>query len=46
MMQPDWHSADIIAVLKKRSTSLSAVSCSAGLASTMLLHGIGPKVKG
>ncbi|EHB8435027.1 transcriptional regulator, partial [Salmonella enterica subsp. enterica serovar Infantis] len=23
MMQPDWHSADIIAALKKQGTSLS-----------------------
>lgn len=36
MMQPDWHSADIIAALKKRGTSLSAVSRSAGLASATL----------
>lgn len=26
MMQTDWHPADIIAALKKRGTSLSAVS--------------------
>lgn len=36
MMQPDWHSADIIAALKKRGTTLSAVSREAGLASTTL----------
>jgi lambda repressor-like predicted transcriptional regulator len=32
MMQPDWHSADIIAALKKRGTSLAALSRKAGLA--------------
>ena len=26
MRQPDWHSADIIAALKKQGTSLAAVS--------------------
>ncbi|WP_279205366.1 helix-turn-helix domain-containing protein, partial [Obesumbacterium proteus] len=36
MMQPDWHSADIIAALKKRGTTLSAVSREAGLASSTL----------
>ncbi len=30
MMQPGWHSADIIAALKKRGTSLSAVSRQSG----------------
>ncbi|EPN8619371.1 helix-turn-helix domain-containing protein [Escherichia coli] len=34
MMQPDWHPADIIAGLKKRGTSLSALSRQAGLASS------------
>lgn len=34
MMEPDWHSADIIAALKKRGTSLSAVSRNSGLASS------------
>lgn len=32
MMQPDWHSADIIAALKKRGTSLTALSRNSGLA--------------
>ncbi|WP_423732593.1 helix-turn-helix domain-containing protein [Hafnia paralvei] len=36
MMQPDWHSADIIAALKKHGTSLSAVSRNSGLASSTL----------
>ncbi|EMF0718187.1 helix-turn-helix domain-containing protein [Citrobacter freundii] len=36
MMQPDWHSADIIAALKKRGTSLAALSREAGLASSTL----------
>lgn len=34
MMLQDWHSADIIAGLKKRGTSLSALSRQAGLASS------------
>ncbi|HEI8293011.1 TPA: helix-turn-helix domain-containing protein [Citrobacter koseri] len=38
MMQPDWHSADIIAALKKRGTSLSAVSRQSGLASSTLAN--------
>ncbi|ELW3714519.1 helix-turn-helix domain-containing protein [Salmonella enterica] len=38
MMQPDWHSADIIAALKKRGTSLSAVSRNSGLASSTLAN--------
>jgi len=38
MMQPDWHSADIIAALKKRGTTLSAVSREAGLASSTLAN--------
>ena len=38
MRQPDWHSADIIAALKKRGTSLSAVSRKAGLASSTLAN--------
>ncbi|NLS54454.1 helix-turn-helix domain-containing protein [Hafnia alvei] len=40
MMQPDWHSADIIAALKKRGTSLSAVSRNAGLASATLTNAL------
>ncbi|AJQ99726.1 transcriptional regulatory protein [Enterobacteriaceae bacterium bta3-1] len=36
MMEPDWHSADIIAALKKHGTSLSAVSRNSGLASSTL----------
>ena len=36
MMQPDWHSVDIIAALKKHGTSLSAVSRNSGLASSTL----------
>ncbi|ECC5187616.1 helix-turn-helix domain-containing protein [Salmonella enterica] len=38
MMQPDWHSADIIAALKKQGTSLSAVSRKSGLASSTLAN--------
>lgn len=38
MMQPDWHSADIIAALKKRGTTLSAVSREVGLASSTLAN--------
>ncbi|EIF2895969.1 helix-turn-helix domain-containing protein [Salmonella enterica subsp. enterica serovar Mishmarhaemek] len=40
MMQLDWHSADIIATLKKRGTSLSAVSRKAGLASSTLANAL------
>ncbi|MBO1503296.1 helix-turn-helix domain-containing protein [Serratia proteamaculans] len=36
MMQPDWHSADIIVALKKRGTSMAALSRKAGLASSTL----------
>ncbi len=36
-MEPqDWHSADIIAALKKRGTNLSALSRQAGLARSTL----------
>ena len=38
MMQPDWHSADIIAALKKRGTSMAALSRKAGLASSTLAN--------
>lgn len=40
MMPPDWHSADIIAALKKRGTSLSAVSRNSGLASSTLANAL------
>ncbi|EAQ5908843.1 helix-turn-helix domain-containing protein [Salmonella enterica] len=40
MIQPDWHSADIIAALKKRGTSLSAVSRKSGLASATLANAL------
>ncbi|MBA3110327.1 transcriptional regulator [Salmonella enterica] len=40
MMQSDWHSADIIAALKKRGTSLSAVSRQSGLASSTLANAL------
>ncbi|GAR51854.1 DNA-binding transcriptional regulator Nlp [Salmonella enterica] len=36
MTQPDWHPADIIAGLRKRGTSLAALSRQAGLASSTL----------
>ncbi|HCM6841094.1 helix-turn-helix domain-containing protein [Klebsiella pneumoniae] len=36
MRQQDWQPADIIAALKKRGTSLTAVSRNAGLASSTL----------
>ncbi|MEA6564026.1 cell morphology transcriptional regulator XreR2, partial [Salmonella enterica subsp. enterica serovar Muenster] len=38
MMPSDWHPADIIAALKKRGTSLAAVSRNAGLASSTLTN--------
>lgn len=40
MMQQDWHPADIIAALKKRGTSLAAVSRKAGLASSTLTNAL------
>lgn len=40
MTQPDWHSADIIAALKKRGTSLAALSRKAGLASSTLANAL------
>ena len=40
MMQPDWHSADIIAALKKHGTSLSAVSRKSELASSTLANAL------
>ncbi|CPR14080.1 helix-turn-helix domain-containing protein [Brenneria goodwinii] len=40
MNQQDWHSADIIAALKKRGKSLAAVSRNAGLASSTLANAL------
>ncbi|ECD4206913.1 transcriptional regulator [Salmonella enterica subsp. enterica serovar Stanley] len=40
MMQSDWHPADIIAGLRKRWTSLAAVSRNAGLASSTLANAL------
>ncbi|QCT21971.1 transcriptional regulator [Jejubacter calystegiae] len=40
MTQQAWHPADIIAALKKRGTSLAAVSRNAGLASTTLTNAL------
>ena len=36
----DWHTADIIAALKKRGTNLSALSRQAGLASSTLANAL------
>ncbi|MGL4860797.1 MAG: helix-turn-helix domain-containing protein [Enterobacteriaceae bacterium] len=36
----DWHSADIIAALRKKGTSLSAVSRQAGLSSATLSNAL------
>ncbi|NUU66933.1 DNA-binding transcriptional regulator SfsB [Enterobacteriaceae bacterium BIT-l23] len=36
----DWHSADIIAALRKKGTSLAAVSRSAGLSSSTLANAL------
>lgn len=38
MKQHDWHPADIIAGLRKRGTTLAAVSRDAGLASSTLAN--------
>lgn len=40
MMQQDWHPADIIAALRKRGTSLAAVSRNSGLASSTLANAL------
>ncbi|WP_447858834.1 helix-turn-helix domain-containing protein [Enterobacter ludwigii] len=40
MTNQDWHSADIIAALHKRGTSLAAVSREAGLASSTLANAL------
>ncbi|EDV3051891.1 helix-turn-helix domain-containing protein [Salmonella enterica] len=40
MRQPDWHSADIIAALRKKGTSLAAVSRGAGLSSSTLANAL------
>lgn len=40
MMLQNWHPADIIAGLKKRGTSLSALSRQAGLASSTLTNAL------
>ncbi|EIY7073428.1 helix-turn-helix domain-containing protein [Salmonella enterica] len=39
-MQSDWHPADIIAGLRKRGTSLAALSRQAGLASSTLANAL------
>lgn len=38
--EQDWHSADIIAALRKRGTSLAAISRNAGLASSTLANAL------
>lgn len=40
MDQQDWHPADIIAGLKKKGTSLAAVSRCAGLSSSTLANAL------
>lgn len=40
MMRSDWHPADIIAGLKKRGASLSALSRQAGLAPPRLANAL------
>ncbi|EAA0890476.1 transcriptional regulator [Salmonella enterica] len=40
MMQQDWHSADIIAGLRKRGTSLAVLSRKSGLASSTLANAL------
>jgi len=39
-MQKDWHTADIIAGLHKKGTSLAAVSRAAGLSSSTLANAL------
>ncbi|ASJ30328.1 helix-turn-helix transcriptional regulator [Escherichia coli] len=40
MIDKDWHPADIIAGLKKKGTSLAAVSRKAGLSSSTLANAL------
>lgn len=40
MLKQDWHSADIIAALRKKGTSLAAVSRNAGLSSSTLANAL------
>lgn len=40
MIDKDWHPADIIAGLRKRGTSLAAVSRKSGLASSTLANAL------
>lgn len=40
MAKADWHPADILAELKKRGTTLAAVSRAAGLASSTLTNAL------
>ncbi|MFU9135912.1 helix-turn-helix domain-containing protein [Erwinia tasmaniensis] len=40
MNREDWHPADIIAALKKKGTSLSALSRESGLASSTLSNAL------
>ncbi len=39
-MQPDWHFADIITVLKMQGTSLAAVSRKTGWSSSSLANAL------
>ncbi|WP_241586595.1 helix-turn-helix domain-containing protein [Rosenbergiella epipactidis] len=39
-LKNDWHSADIIAALRKKGTSLAAVSRNAGLSSSTLANAL------
>lgn len=40
LINQDWHPADIIAALRKKGTTLSAVSRAAGLCSTTLANAL------
>lgn len=40
MSNTDWHSADIIAALRKKGTSMVAISREAGLASSTLSNAL------
>lgn len=40
MTEKDWHTADIIAALRKRGTNLAKVSREAGLASNTLTNAL------
>ncbi|MDT3533027.1 helix-turn-helix domain-containing protein [Cronobacter sakazakii] len=43
-MTTDWHPADIIAALRKKGTSLAALSRASGLGSSTLANALSPNI--